>query len=134
MGLRSLHLSYICVKIKLPKVKRIYCLLAIVYCLFVFSCGEKGKEDSIPSNILPKEKMAQIIGDIHLAEAQVNLRAKPDTTLKNKLSFQKIFEKDSITKQQYEESLAFYIDHPELLDKVYEETLNELSKMQASSK
>ncbi len=74
--------------------------------------------------------MSQVVTDIHLAEAQANLTAKPDTT-KEEPSFQKIFEKDSITKQQYEESLSFYIDHPELLEKVYQQSLNELSKMQS---
>jgi len=74
--------------------------------------------------------MAEVITDIHLAEAEASIRTFPDTTSKEKLSFQKIFNKHSITKKQYEESLSFYIDNPEILDKVYVNVLNELSKMQ----
>ena len=110
-------------------------ILVFILSVLLWSCGsQENKSTTIPDNILSKEKMAQVITDIHLAEAQANLTVKPDTSLKEKPSFQKIFEKDSVTKQQYEESLSFYIDHPELLEKVYQEALNELSKMQASSK
>ena len=77
--------------------------------------------------------MAQVITDIHLAEAEANVRTFPDSSSKEKLSFDKIFEKHSITKKQYEESLSFYIDNPEILDTVYENVLNELSKMQGEA-
>ena len=74
--------------------------------------------------------MAAVITDIHLSEAETSLRTFPDSTSSEKVSFNKIFEKHSITKKQYEESLSFYIDNPELLDSVYTNVLNELSKKQ----
>lgn len=106
-------------------------MLIFALAILIFSCGEEKKQLSVPDNILPKEKMAQVITDIHLAEAEANLRTLPDSSSKDTIGFQKIFEKDSISKQQYEESLSFYIEHPELLDSVYVQVLNELSKMQA---
>ena len=76
--------------------------------------------------------MSAILTDIHLAEAEINLGVS-DSTSKEKNNFEKIFKKHSITKQQYDVSLTFYIDHPELLDKIYEDVLNELSKMQGEA-
>ncbi len=105
----------------------VLCTLCIV---LVFSCGQKDKSIPIPASILPKGKMARVLTHFHLEEAEVNLHSLPDTTKKERINFQKIFMKDTITKKQYEESMAFYIDHPELLNKVYEEVVNELSKMQ----
>lgn len=70
--------------------------------------------------------------DIHIAEAEADIIKLSDssaTDLDVSLG-QKIFEKNKITKEQYEKSLSFYIDHPELLNEVYEKALNELSKMQ----
>lgn len=118
--------------------KRIHCLLftalsIAIGSLLLFSCGGKKEQTSVPSNILPKEKMAQVITDIHLSEAEMGMHALPDSTKKGPVSFENIFKKDSITKQQYEESLAFYIDHPQLLDTVYTQVLNELSKMQGKA-
>lgn len=117
-----------------------YCLLLTANCLFVFSsCGEK-QPTPVPADVLPKEKMAQVFTDIHMAEAGANapmitdIPAKDlDSISKSNISFQKIFDKNQITKEQYDKSLQFYIDHPELLDKVYEEVLNELSKMQGEA-
>ena len=77
--------------------------------------------------------MAQVIADIHLAEAEVNIHMLPDSSSDKKLSFQKIFEKHAITKQQYEKSLSFYVNRPEMLDEIYESVLNELSKMQGET-
>ena len=97
-----------------------------------FSCGEN-KTISIPPNVLSKEKMTEVITDIHLAEAEASIRTFPDSTSKEKLSFQKIFQKHSVTKKQYDESLQFYMEHPEILDTVYDNVLNELSKMQGEA-
>ena len=97
-----------------------------------FSCGEN-KTVSIPPNVLSKEKMTEVITDIHLAEAEASIRTFPDSTSKEKLSFQKIFQNHSITKNQYDESLQFYMEHPEILDTVYDNVLNELSKMQGEA-
>ena len=99
----------------------------------LFSCGEKEKTVAIPSGILPQEKMAAVLTDIHIAEAEANLGAPPDSALKTPISFHKIFEKDSVSKKQYEESLSFYVDHPELLDSIYTHVLNQLDKMQGEA-
>lgn len=108
-----------------------FMVLCTLYIVLVISCGQEEKYVVIPSDVLPKEKMAEVLTDIHLAEAKVNLKTLPDSASTEKLSFQKKFEKHKITKEQYEKSISFYIDHPELLNEVYEKVLNELSKMQA---
>jgi hypothetical protein len=123
--------------IKYIKVKRIYCLLLIAYCPLVFSCGQKNKPLAIPSNILLTEKMIRVIADIHIAEAEINLTSPPplpesqkDSVLRNKIDFERIFVKNKITRVQYDSSLSFYINHPELLDTIYVQVISELSKKQ----
>lgn len=106
----------------------------LFYSLFAFFLSCKDQEEksiSIPDHVLPKEKMVQVITDIHIAEAEINLNAIPDSAFKKSIYFEEIFKEHQITKRQYEESLAFYIDHPEILNKIYEQVLNDLSKIQA---
>ncbi len=104
--------------------------LFIALCLILFSCGSaEEKKVVIPDVVLSKEKMAEVLTDIHIAEAEANLHPIADTAAV-KSGFQKIFEKNKISKEQYEKSLSFYIEHPELLNEVYEKVLNELSRMQ----
>lgn len=77
--------------------------------------------------------MAEVITDIHMAEAETSVRTFPDSISKEKMSFQKIFDKHSVTQKQYDESLSFYMEHPEILDTVYVNVLNELSKKQGEA-
>lgn len=109
---------------------RFYCLLFTAYCLLFFSCGQREKSVIVPADVLPKTKMAQVITDIHMAEADIDLRTAPDAPNRDTVNFQKIFVKQHINKSQYEKSLSFYVSHPELLNDVYQEVMNELSKMQ----
>jgi len=104
--------------------------LAMTFSILLFSCGQDKKTIVIPSDVLSKEKMTEVLTEIHLAEAEVNMKTLPDSIATEKLSFHQLFDKNKITRAQFEKSLSFYIDHPELLNEVYEQVLNELSKMQ----
>ena len=44
-----------------------------------------------------------------------------------------IFKTHHITKQSYDNSMAFYTLHPEILNEIYEEVINELSKKQSEA-
>ena len=100
-------------------------LFSLLFICILFSCGEQQKKITVPPDILPKEKMAQVIADIHIAEAEINLNTPPplpgepgDSLSKKRIRFENIFEKNQITKSQYDISIVFYIAHPELLDTV----------------
>ncbi len=101
--------------------------------ILLFSCGGDEEQVTIPADVLPKEKMAMVITDVHLAEAEADLKTLPDSSSTGKIGFEKIYEKNQISKAQYDTSLSFYVDHPELLNEVYEIVLNELSKRQGEA-
>lgn len=92
--------------------------------LSLAACGSEKKE-KIPAGILPKEKMIAVITDLHVAEAAINLNLlRPD-------SLYDVYEKNKITKQQYDSSFKYYSLNPEKLVEIYNEVLNEISKKQA---
>jgi hypothetical protein len=101
---------------------------------FLFACGEDEKQEVvIPADVLPKEKMAMALADVHLAEAGAYLKTPLDSSAREKVGFQHIYERNQISKVQYDSSLSFYVDHPELLNEVYEIVLNELSRRQGAA-
>lgn len=104
----------------------------IIACLLFFACSGK-KTLSIPENILPKEKMAGVLLDIHLLEATINLNSTNPDKLNpaNPNPNFDVLKKNNISKKQYDESFDFYTQHPELLIEAYQTVLNDLSKMQA---
>lgn len=104
----------------------------IFLCLLFSACSEK-KTESIPDHILSKQKMAEVMLDIHLLEASISLNVTnvDKYTIGNPTPNFDVLKKNNITKKQYDESFDYYTQHPALLNEVYQEVLNELSKMQA---
>ena len=99
--------------------------------VLLFSCGKK-REVEIPDNILSKEKMIAVLVDAHILEASMNLSLTPSKVAADtNVNRYNILKHNNISKIQYEESFKFYIDHPDLLNELYEGVLIELSKKQA---
>jgi hypothetical protein len=109
-------------------------LLPYIMVLFIGSCTPiEDQRASIPSDVLPEEKMAEVMVDVHLLEAALSIGTynKDNATLQNIHPSSDILKKHGLTKQQYDQSFAFYSSNPKLLAEVYQLVLNDLSKMQA---
>lgn len=106
--------------------------LYILVCVVFVACSAK-TEVSIPDTILSKQKMLEVMIDVHLLEASMNLNVyNPDrTVVEDPTPGFDILKKNSITKQQFDESFGFYSQHPNLLNELYDNVLDSLSKMQA---
>ena len=100
---------------------------------FIFSC--KQAEEKIPSDILSKEKMVKVLVDIHLAEANVTIKnlAGDDANKLATAYYQHIYKSHRISKEEFKKSFLFYSQHPQLLEKIYDEVLSELSKKQVET-
>src|SRR4051812_41522807 len=110
------------------------CYFLLFCTVLIFSCSQDKKE-SIPGSVLPEEKMAEVLVDIHLLEATLNINSfSRDKASKGAGTIDPatdVLKKHGLTKQQYDESFKFYSSHPQLLSEVYLIVLNDLSKMQA---
>ena len=101
--------------------------------IFLVACSEEESVE-IPSTILPKEKMAAVLVDIHLIEATMNLNVMSIENAgapANAAVSIDVLKKHNITKSQYDTSFLFYTQHPDMLSKIYENVIIELSKLQA---
>jgi hypothetical protein len=85
---------------------------------------------AIPDSVIPKEKMAEVMLDIQLLEATLNINVGNENKAVAQSSIN-IFSRHQITKEQFEESYTFYAENPELLTEIYQLVLNDLSKLQA---
>lgn len=107
----------------------------LVYYLlpFIFFASCSGNDIQIPENVLPKEKMVQILTDVQITEAAMLLQSNKGNISKTRIPdyYQFIFKKHQITEKQFRESFTFYIGQVELMDNMYEEVINEISKRQA---
>jgi Domain of unknown function (DUF4296) len=103
----------------------------IFICLVLFSCSEE-KEQTMPVDILSKQKMAEVMIDVHLLEAAMNLNTyRFDPKTKGNSATFDVFTKNKITKKMYDDSFEYYTQQPEQLTEIYQIVLENLSKMQA---
>lgn len=101
-----------------------------IFCItFLFSCGRG--DDGVPAGILPRNKIVKVLTQIHLAEAgRQQAVMKDPSAAADTFSFRELFKNEQITKAQYDSSMKYYAAHPDLLDQVYDEVINELNRMQ----
>lgn len=106
--------------------------LALVSVLL--SACKPHKEDSIPpANILTEEQFANVLVDSYLGEGASGINVKNVTGEKFDSAYLFNPLKDNhVDKAKFDSSLIFYTKHPELLKRIYEKVLEQLSRKQAS--
>lgn len=110
-----------------------YLFIFIITCCFI-SCAPPKEE--IPADVIAQGPMAEIIADIHLAEAFNGLHPKKgDTSASVTLGYYEvIYKKHGITKPQFDSSYHYYIHHPVMLDSVYNQVIEILSDRESELK
>ena len=107
--------------------------LFLIILLFSLSCKQK---DSIPENLIPKDKMIDILIDMHLADAIFtsptvrSLFAERDSVN----FYEVIFENYGYTRIDFDTSVYYYSHNINEYNKMYIEVLNRLNEMETEVK
>ena len=132
-----------------------YHLLVLVMSALLFSCSEKTGPSAPPepANLIPRDKMVQVVADVHLLEAALSnhTNARPnafpgirpngsaeeggsgETTVAKKIPYYNIFKKHNVTREQYETSMTWYAAQPDVYNDLYTDVISELSRRQAQN-
>ena len=119
------------VKIKVQKVK----LWPIALCLLLIgliSCKEK-KVEKIPSNILGKDTMVQILTEMHLIESSLGIRIFEDKKIihtRNVIKA-KVYQQYGVSKDRFFNSYNYYSQNSAAIDTIYADVISEITKRQA---
>lgn len=98
----------------------------VLFAVVFFGCTQK--LEPIPDDVLPPEKMAQLLTRIHIAESlTMNAALGLDSSVVYFNNLQtKIFEDLKVDSAQYNRSLKFYSSSPMQADKLYEAVVDSL--------
>ena len=113
--------------------KLMICLVAVMALLFcVLSC-----KPSLPSGVLSKGKMTDILYDYHLALAMAHMDDNGDKG--QSLAYREaVLRKHDVTSAEFDSSMVYYMRHTELLEDVYKDLTdrynNEITAMGGSAK
>ncbi len=106
------------------KLKIAYILIAS---LLLITC-QKGQESEAS---IPKEKFVKILVDMHLADGMITaggLNKKKGKEATTSL-YNHVFKKHSVTRHDFEQTVAFYCQHPEQYKEVYSKVIQSLKAM-----
>lgn len=113
--------------------KLMICLVAVMALLFcISSC-----KPSLPSGVLSKGKMTDILYDYHLALAMAHMDDNGDKG--QSLAYREaVLRKHEVTSAEFDSSMVYYMRHTELLEDVYKDLTdrynNEITAMGGSAK
>ncbi|MBL4625923.1 MAG: DUF4296 domain-containing protein [Flavobacteriales bacterium] len=93
-------------------------------------CSEDSSQEK-PSFVLSEKKMIAVLTDIQLVEGAISKKIldKNSTRKESPLYYQKAFEKHTVTREQFDESISYYTENPKEMQAIYEKVLVELSKI-----
>lgn len=95
--------------------------LALVFILLLIVTGAC---HSVPDTVIPPEKMASLMADVHLAEAVIESNPSDyRTDSVKKILKQSVYLRHGVTQEQVDTSLMWYGQHIETYMEVYENTI-----------
>ena len=94
-------------------------------------------EDKRPGNLIPDDQMADILTEVHLAEAQISrlsLRSIDSSNIAYKHLESQIFKKFGVDTATYRKSYIFYSSHPADMEAIYQRVTEKLRKQTEAKK
>ena len=108
----------------------------LIIILLVVSSVASFNQEKIPEGIVGKKKMADMIVDIHLADAigsqRYSLGLVRDSL--NEDLYLSVCKKNSVDPLVFEKSLHFYGRHPEVYTKVYDMAMDRLNALEVQAR
>ena len=98
------------------------------------ACHKKQVVADKPENLINRKKMVEILTDSYLAEAYIY--ASLDSTATEELTlklYKDIFDRHEITKEQFVQSMEYYISDKDLLQKMLDEVTNNIIQLKTNS-
>lgn len=110
--------------------------LALLFFLVTFAAACNSLLSSKPSGTLSESKMTEVLIDIHITEATLRVandsiaRLNDTADLRNRFAL--VFRKHDVDPDNFNNSLNYYLEHIEELDKIYVEIISRLTELEAS--
>lgn len=89
-----------------------------------------------PSDIISRDTMVDILTDVHLAEAQIQVMnfGQNDTARMEAYElYRRVFLKYQLADSVFQKSFAYYSQQPELFQEMYAEVLDQLNTVQTKN-
>lgn len=108
------------------------CGLWLLTCLLTWACQPPDSDRTLkPDNLVPVDKMVQILTEVHLAESRVSklgLSASDSSAMVYKRLERQIHKKLNVDTAAYNRSYTYYAANPAKLEAIYKEVVKNLEQ------
>ena len=113
--------------------KKINLFFILFSLLFFFYCSSPEQKNA---DILDEKKMQEVLMDLNFAESSIEMQNQHSDSSKILLLkyYRQILHHHQITPQQLFNSFDYYLLHPDKMDAMYQDMINELSKKELELK
>lgn len=113
------------------KLKLLFALLFFIF-LVVPSCKKSNVSSTSSQDILSRDKMVEVLTDIHLTEAALRIKQMSGANMNfyTPYYYRGALAKHGISTEQFRKSIRFYMQNPEKMDKIYTDVITNLSEKQ----
>ena len=110
-------------------------VFSIILFFIIISCSTQNNQEIRPEGLISEEQMVNILKDIQIAEAHTKLsKLHRDSIQKLNLAlYNSILIKKSIDADQFISSYKFYVNKPKALNRIYENVLEDLLKVDTNT-
>jgi hypothetical protein len=100
--------------------------------IIITACGMPKARQPKPKVLISQNTLAQVLTDVHLVEAAMNMRRNNGQEFENQKNaiFDSVFVHYSITPQILEDNLLYYNQQPQIMEKVYQDVIDSLTSLQ----
>jgi len=100
------------------------CVISLL--IFLVACSAS---DAPPAGLLERERFKEVLLEAQLIEARVNheLVVEHSSAVPTQRYYEELFEKEGVTREQFEATYHYYAARSEQLKLIYDEIVTELS-------
>ena len=108
--------------------------LFAIFCVIAAGCSDK---NSVPSGILPREKMENVLWDMIQADQYATVLAKDSTAhiadlkVERLRLYDQVFRLHDVSREKFQKSYQYYSDHPELSQELFDSLLVRGNKLRS---
>ena len=114
----------------MKKILIVFLLLASITALW--SCNEYQVKK--PKKLVPRNQMINMLVDIHLSEAMVNILMRDTLTIKSSDMYHSVLDKYRVPDSVFIQSVIYYSSLPRDYERMYNQVLNILQEREAKLK
>ena len=107
----------------------------IIILFFLFSCSTRKTQEN-SNTLIEKNTFIKVLQEVHISESEFHLTKynRKETAEKLLLSeYETIFSEKNIAKEEFDNTLKYYSNHPDELEVIYDEVLEGLFFIQLES-